>query len=58
MGMIAEENKKNIKLEKRIKRLGLHILLINKKDAFFSANYMKGKSGRKYISFVKIMVFR
>lgn len=44
MGMIAEENKKNTKLGKRIKRLGVYTLLFEGMDLDYSVNYMKNKS--------------
>lgn len=43
MGMIAEENKVNTKLGKRIKRLGIHALLIENKSIQESATFMNGK---------------
>lgn len=43
MGMIAEENKKNTKLGKRIKRLGMYELLINDRDVLYAAEFMRGK---------------
>ena len=46
MGMIAEENKKFTKLGKRIKRLGLHTLLIEDETIFKSANFMRGMTWR------------
>ena len=42
MGMIAEENKKNTKLGKRIKRLGIHYLLMESKAVSKAANFMRG----------------
>lgn len=41
-GMIAEENKANAILKKRIKRLGMYQILIEKHEAFVAANYSKG----------------
>jgi len=46
LGMIAEENKQFTKLGKRIKRLGLHKLLIERKSVEHSANFMKGMNWR------------
>lgn len=43
MTMVAEENKKNAILKKRIKRLGVHELLINNKDIRYCVNFMKGE---------------
>lgn len=42
MTMISEENKKYTKLGKRIKRLGVYILLFEEKNAYVAANFMKG----------------
>ena len=44
MGMVAEENKKNTKLGKRIKRLGIYYLLIKKYNPYYCANFMRGKN--------------
>ena len=41
MGMIAEENKKNTRLGKRIKRLGVYYLLIKNMSPSYCANFMK-----------------
>jgi hypothetical protein len=40
--MIAEENKAFTKLGKRIKRLGVHRILIHNESADYAANFMKG----------------
>jgi hypothetical protein len=45
-GMVAEENKKNAILKKRIKRLGMHQLLIEQVTPFIAANFSKGKKWR------------
>jgi hypothetical protein len=42
--MIAENNKLNTKLGKRIKRLGLHTLLIDGKSIDYSVSFMRGMS--------------
>lgn len=42
LGMVAEENKKNTRLGKRIKRLGMHQILIEDIDAHVAANYSRG----------------
>ena len=42
MAMIAEENKANTKLGKKIKRLGVHQILIENLTPNVSANYSKG----------------
>ncbi|MBS7021193.1 MAG: hypothetical protein KH135_04970 [Firmicutes bacterium] len=47
MAMIAEENKKNTKLGKRIKRLGVHYLLIENHSVEESACFMKGLSAEE-----------
>ena len=43
MAMISEQNKKNTKLGKRIKRLGVYFLLIKKQTPEYCANFMTGK---------------
>jgi hypothetical protein len=47
MGMIAEENKENAILGKRIKRLGMYQTLIECEDSVFSANFSRGKPWRE-----------
>ena len=42
MGMIAEENKAGTVLGKRIKRLGMHFLLISGTTAEYASNFMRG----------------
>ncbi len=42
-GMIAEEQKENTKLGKRIKRLGIHVLLLENQAVGYAANFMRGK---------------
>lgn len=42
-GMVAEENKKNTILKKRIKRLGMHQLLIENKTPQEAAQFSRGK---------------
>lgn len=46
MGMIAENNKKNTILKKRVKRLGVHQVLIDGYTPKTAANYSKGKKWR------------
>lgn len=46
-GMLAEENKKNTKLGKRIKRLGVHSILKEGKSPVEAANLMKGMGWRQ-----------
>lgn len=42
-GMVAEENKEKAILKKRIKRLGIHQLLIDKLTPEMAANFSRGK---------------
>lgn len=44
--MIAEENKANSKLGKRIKRLGIHKLLVENEFVMDAANFMRGMNWR------------
>ena len=46
-GMVAEENKENTKLGKRIKRLGVHQCLIEKLEVIIAANFSKGRKWRE-----------
>jgi len=46
-GMVAEENKANAILKKRIKRLGMHQSLIENTTADHAANFSKGKKWRE-----------
>jgi hypothetical protein len=43
-GMVAEENKANAVLKKRVKRLGMHQVLVQGMPADVAANFSKGKS--------------
>lgn len=43
-GMIAEENKENAILKKRIKHLGIHQTLVQDLSPEYAANYSKGQS--------------
>lgn len=43
MGMISEENKRNTKLGKRVKRLGVHQLLVEKFSYNEAADFSRGK---------------
>ena len=45
--MIAEENKENSILGKRIKRLGVHMLLIDKEPVDYAANFMRGMNWKE-----------
>ncbi|MCZ4221772.1 DUF7004 family protein [Pedobacter rhodius] len=42
-GMVAEENKEHAVLKKRIKRLGMHQVLIENVKPEYAANFSKGK---------------
>jgi hypothetical protein len=42
LAMIAEENKKNTKLKKRIKRLGIHQVLIDELEPEVAATFGNG----------------
>lgn len=46
MAMIAEERKAKTKLGKRIKRLGIHVLLIEGRSVSDAANFMRGMGWR------------
>lgn len=43
-GMVAEENKNHAVLKKKIKRLGMYQLLIDKESPEFAANFSRGKT--------------
>jgi hypothetical protein len=45
--MIAGENKTNAILKKRIKRLGMHQILIEDLDADYSGNFSKRKNWKE-----------
>lgn len=47
MAMIAEERKKNTRLGKRIKRLGIYVLLIENRSVGEAANFMRGMGWRE-----------
>lgn len=47
LAMIAEEQKQYTQLGKRIKRLGIHALLIEKRSVQDSANFMRGMGWRE-----------
>ena len=49
MVMISEQNKKNTKLGKRIKRLGVYFLLVKKEKPEYCANFMRGKPWRELV---------
>lgn len=46
-GMVAEENKEFAILKKRVKRLGMHQLLIEREKPDYAASYSKGKKWRE-----------
>ena len=46
MAMVAEERKANSRLGKRIKRLGIHLLLLENWPVEASANFMRGMGWR------------
>ena len=52
-GMVAEENKQFAVLKKRVKRLGMHQLLIDRKAPRFAANFSKGKKWRELDAIMK-----
>jgi len=56
-GMIAEENKAKTTLGKRIKRLGMHQLLIENKDPAYAANFSKGKKYAELNTAMKAIKF-
>ena len=45
--MISEENRRGTKLGKRIKRLGVHYLLIEDQPLHYSINFMRGMGWRE-----------
>ena len=57
MAMIAEERKKNTRLGKRIKRLGIHKLLIEKSNVLDAANFMRGMGWREIDSLCRARGF-
>lgn len=56
-GMVAEENKKNAILKKRVKRLGMYQLLIEKQSAEYAANFSKGKKWKELDETMKTLGF-
>lgn len=52
-GMIAEENKRHTKLKKRIKRLGIHQLLLEKLSPEEAANFSKNKKWQELDKLMK-----
>lgn len=53
MGMLAEENKAFTRLGKRIKRLGVHLLLLEGQLVSYAANFMRGMKWRQIDSMCK-----
>ena len=47
LGMVAEERKAGSRLGKRIKRLGVHKLLVEKQSVSNAANFMRGMRWRE-----------
>lgn len=56
-GMIAEENKQNAILKKRIKRLGMHQVLIDNIAPIVAANFSKGKPWRELDAIMRLKGF-
>lgn len=56
-GMVAEENKLNAILKKRIKRLGMHQVLLDNETPYFAANFSKGKKWRDLDAIMKLKGF-
>ena len=56
-GMIAEENKVNMILKKRIKRLGVYQVLMDNFPPSEAANFSKGKGWRELDSIMKAKGF-
>jgi hypothetical protein len=56
-GMIAEENKEKAILKKRIKRLGMHQVLIENTQPQIAATYSKGRKWKELDSVMKLKGF-
>ncbi|HAN19536.1 MAG: hypothetical protein A2X13_15170 [Bacteroidetes bacterium GWC2_33_15] len=52
-GMVAEENKEFTKLGKRLKRLGIHQILIERMSPEHAANFSKGKKWKELDEIMK-----
>ncbi|MFP4019731.1 MAG: DUF7004 family protein [Bacteroidales bacterium] len=52
-GMVAEENKENAVLKKRIKRLGMYQVLVEGKKPRVAASFSKGKKWRELDAIMK-----
>lgn len=57
MAMIAEENKEGTRLGKRIKRLGIHQLLVENQSVDRAANFMRGMNWRSIDALCKARGF-
>jgi len=57
MAMIAEERKENTRLGRRIKRLGIHCLLFEDKEADDAANFMRQMNWREIDTLCKARGF-
>lgn len=57
MAMISKENRISTKLGKRIKRLGIHELLIGNKSVQYSANFMRDMGWREISDLCNERVF-
>jgi len=55
--MVAEENKINTKLGKKIKRLGIHQILIEDINPNVAANFSKGMNWKKIETECKLRNF-
>lgn len=53
MGMVAENNKRNAILKKRVKRLGVHQVLIERFTPETAANFSKGKKWQDLDSYCR-----
>lgn len=56
-GMIAEENKERAILKKRIKRLGMHQILLKNLDVSEAATFSKGKSWKELNALMNALDF-
>lgn len=56
-GMIAEENKANAILKKRVKRLGMQQVLLEGRSAEYAANFSKGKKWQELDAIMKAKGF-
>lgn len=56
-GMVAEENKEKAILKKRIKRLGMHQLLVDNASPSEAAHFSRGKNWRELDSIMKLKGF-